>query len=65
MFVENCDIKSDQVLKTQDASEKFSPVCCAGCATEIAVFDQDEVFHFFNVVSEQVMQDDKNNDVLD
>ncbi|KAH8966894.1 hypothetical protein BDL97_03G050700 [Sphagnum fallax] len=30
--------------------EIFKPVRCAECGTEVAVFDSDEVYHFFNVV---------------
>lgn len=28
----------------------FKPVCCSTCMTEIGVFDQEEVYHFFNVL---------------
>ena len=29
----------------------FQPVKCAVCDTNVAVMDQDEVFHFFNVLA--------------
>ena len=30
--------------------ELYNPVQCTSCNTEVAVFDKDEVYHFFNVV---------------
>ena len=30
--------------------EIYNPVKCDVCATEIAVFDSEEVYHFFNVI---------------
>ena len=33
-----------------DPEEEFHPVKCDQCSTEVAVFDKDEVYHFFNVV---------------
>ncbi|KAK8948269.1 hypothetical protein KSP40_PGU004442 [Platanthera guangdongensis] len=70
MFVVNCNVRSDQILREQmtkkrkfktrkdsdeihqdlDNDEIFRPVCCSVCATEVAVLDKDEVYHFFNVV---------------
>lgn len=32
------------------SSEKYNPVQCEVCTTEVAVFDNQEVFHFFNVI---------------
>ncbi|XP_051239740.1 E2F-associated phosphoprotein isoform X2 [Dicentrarchus labrax] len=84
MFVMNCVVKRDEVLryKTQqerkrssrkrrrgqktetppveapepapagmDADEVYHPVQCTECSTEVAVFDKDEVYHFFNILS--------------
>lgn len=31
--------------------ELYHPVRCNFCNTEVAVYDRDEVFHFFNVLS--------------
>jgi len=31
--------------------ELYNPVKCTKCSTQVAVFDQDEVYHFFNVVA--------------
>ncbi|XP_072370610.1 E2F-associated phosphoprotein [Scyliorhinus torazame] len=31
--------------------ELYHPVRCAECSVEVAVFDQDEVYHFFNVLA--------------
>ena len=35
---------------TLEQSELYNPVQCTSCNTEVAVFDKDEVYHFFNVV---------------
>ncbi|XP_026162537.1 E2F-associated phosphoprotein [Mastacembelus armatus] len=84
MFVMNCTVKRDEVLryKTQQekkrrnrkrrrgqeaetpvdeipdptpagmaADEVYHPVQCSECTTEVAVFDKDEVYHFFNILS--------------
>ncbi len=31
--------------------EAYHPVRCSECNSEVAVFDKDEVFHFFNVLT--------------
>uniref|UniRef100_H3CAY8 E2f-associated phosphoprotein n=1 Tax=Tetraodon nigroviridis TaxID=99883 RepID=H3CAY8_TETNG len=81
MFVMNCTVTADQVLRYQrqpdskqrkrkkrkvetppdqaagptpagmDADELYHPVRCSECSTEVAVFDKDEVYHFFNVLA--------------
>ncbi|XP_073339707.1 E2F-associated phosphoprotein isoform X2 [Pagrus major] len=85
MFVMNCTVKRDEVLryKTEqerkqrsrkrrkgqktdttlqderpdpapagmDADEVYNPVQCSECSTEVAVFDKDEVYHFFNILA--------------
>lgn len=84
MFVMNCSVKRDEVLrykteqekkqrnrkrrrgqKTEsavdeapaptpagmDADEVYHPVQCTECCTEVAVFDKDEVYHFFNILA--------------
>ncbi|XP_062219746.1 uncharacterized protein LOC133919385 [Phragmites australis] len=72
MFVCNCKVKTDQILRedkgkrksrkgrTADSSttstegeskgQAYHPVCCEVCSTEVGVLDEDEVYHFFNVV---------------
>ncbi|GLT30929.1 hypothetical protein SLA2020_057020 [Shorea laevis] len=30
--------------------EMIKPVCCSVCSTEVGVIDEDEVYHFFNVL---------------
>ncbi|XP_069740840.1 E2F-associated phosphoprotein [Narcine bancroftii] len=35
----------------QDGDEIYHPVRCAECSVEVAVFDKDEVYHFFNVLA--------------
>ncbi|KAG0493715.1 hypothetical protein HPP92_004709 [Vanilla planifolia] len=61
MFVLNCKVRNDQILREQSRRKSknrvesgseivFSPVCCSVCSTEVGVFDKDEVYHFFNVI---------------
>ncbi len=33
------------------ASERYHPVTCTECNSEVAVYDSDEVYHFFNVLA--------------
>ncbi|KAL7090702.1 hypothetical protein ACP275_12G057700 [Erythranthe tilingii] len=32
------------------ATEKYKSVCCSVCSTDVGVIDEDEVYHFFNVL---------------
>lgn len=71
MFVRNCKVKTDQILREGKSKRKnrngraadpatasegeskgqsYHPVCCEVCSTEVGVFDEDEVYHFFNVI---------------
>ncbi|XP_068195607.1 E2F-associated phosphoprotein [Antennarius striatus] len=85
MFVMNCTVKRDEVLRYKaqeerkqrnrkrrrgqkmqtpsvdevpapapagmEADEIYHPVRCSECSTEVAVFDKDEVYHFFNILA--------------
>ncbi|XP_076833746.1 E2F-associated phosphoprotein isoform X2 [Brachyhypopomus gauderio] len=84
MFVMNCTVSKDEVLKYKAAKQKnrrgkkrrgdstdmsseagltdsrlggmdeeeiYHPVKCTECSTEVAVFDKDEVYHFFNILA--------------
>nr|XP_020467216.1 E2F-associated phosphoprotein isoform X2 [Monopterus albus] len=82
MFVMNCTVKRDEVLRYKtkqerkqrnrkrrrgqmpetpvaeapepagmEADEVYHPVQCSECSTEVAVFDKDEVYHFFNILA--------------
>ena len=82
MFVVNCSILRDEVLKyfpkpdrrsrkrnrgkqrsqqqaaegsnvasETEGAELYHPVRCTQCNTEVAVYDKDEIFHFFNVLT--------------
>ncbi|XP_056677546.1 E2F-associated phosphoprotein isoform X2 [Monodelphis domestica] len=46
-------MKSDSEDSTVQAEneEIYHPVKCTECSTEVAVFDKDEIFHFFNVLA--------------
>ena len=34
-----------------DEDDRYHPVACGVCNTEIGVYDSDEVYHFFNVIA--------------
>ncbi|KAL3049766.1 hypothetical protein OYC64_009091 [Pagothenia borchgrevinki] len=34
-----------------NSEEVYHPVWCTECSTEVAVFDKDEVYHFFNILA--------------
>ncbi|KAF8773154.1 E2F-associated phosphoprotein like [Argiope bruennichi] len=66
MFVSNCTVVETETLaysnkkkfkkkKEHSASsnekEIFNPVRCTVCNTEVAVYDKDEIYHFFNVLA--------------
>lgn len=82
MFVMNCKITEDEVLRyepsqqhnsgkkrkkaqkgklvqhtkeednsTSGESERYHPVTCVECNSEVAVYDSDKVYHFFNVLA--------------
>jgi hypothetical protein len=43
--------KEESASSSDGVEESFHPVKCAACSTHVAMFDCDEVFHFFNVVT--------------
>lgn len=66
MFVSNCTViesetlsysnkkkfKKKKELSTSGADKEiFNPVRCTVCNTEVAVYDKDEIYHFFNVLA--------------
>ena len=84
MFVMNCKVLSDEVLRYKEPKKKkfkrhrrqeaaaqasaedagfvpaqdssadesvYHPVKCEKCDTEVAVYDKDKVYHFFNVIA--------------
>ncbi|XP_023234732.1 E2F-associated phosphoprotein-like isoform X2 [Centruroides sculpturatus] len=61
MFVKNCSVDTSQKLyypikgkkKTanQNMQDEYYSVNCSICKTAVAVYDKDEVYHFFNVIS--------------
>lgn len=60
VFVQNCTVSRVHSLKVRTESgehgaaaesfEKYKPVSCSICETEVAVLDDDEVYHFCNVL---------------
>lgn len=45
------DQRPDQRPEGLDSDEVYHPVQCSECSTEVAVFDKDEVYHFFNILA--------------
>ena len=45
--------KEEDNLTSGDSaeSERYHPVTCVECNSEVAVYDSDEVYHFFNVLA--------------
>ena len=41
---------TEEEEEREGTPELYHPVRCSECNTEVAVFDKDEVFHFFNVL---------------
>ncbi|GFP83027.1 e2f-associated phosphoprotein [Phtheirospermum japonicum] len=65
IFVVNCRIKEEVAqpgskrtrnkgsargAEAGPAAETFKRVCCSVCSTDVGVIDEDEVYHFFNVL---------------
>ncbi|KAL2099065.1 hypothetical protein ACEWY4_005545 [Coilia grayii] len=42
---------TDSRLGGMDEDEVYHPVLCTECSTEVAVYDKDEVYHFFNILA--------------
>lgn len=45
------EAQPDPAPAGMDADEVYHPVRCTECSTEVAVFDHDEVYHFFNILA--------------
>ncbi|XP_030070968.1 E2F-associated phosphoprotein isoform X2 [Microcaecilia unicolor] len=43
--------KMQSGVAQDEVQEIYHPVKCTECATEVAVYDKDEVYHFFNVLA--------------
>lgn len=44
---------SDAEFFNDSGSDSFHPVMCRVCSTQLAMYDSDEVYHFFNVLASQ------------
>ncbi len=53
MFVENVVVSETRLVPQEAEEEVYYPVSCKECGTRVAVLDEDEVFHFFNVIESQ------------
>ncbi|EGC35854.1 hypothetical protein DICPUDRAFT_13745, partial [Dictyostelium purpureum] len=45
----NNNTNNDDSSSDEDEDEVYQPVKCSVCETHVAMFDKDEVYHFFNV----------------
>lgn len=48
-----CNKTNDSLTSVNDgtSTERYHPVTCVECSSEVAVYDSDEVYHFFNVLA--------------
>jgi len=57
MFVQNCKVLKQEVRPTEigddDPEMRYRAVVCSRCSTNIAVYDTEEIYHFFNVLAAQ------------
>jgi RNase P subunit RPR2 len=53
MFVHNCHIVPGEryKMKGDNGNECYQKVTCETCGIQVAMLDEDEVYHFFNVVA--------------
>ncbi|KAJ8662233.1 hypothetical protein O0I10_001926 [Lichtheimia ornata] len=51
MFVTNCRIIKSERYKDKGSDEAFYPVHCSSCDTHVAMMDEEEVYHFFNIIA--------------
>lgn len=42
--------RSSEAEAGSDMGETYKHVCCSVCSTEVGVIDEEEVYHFFNVI---------------
>ena len=51
MFAENVTVADEHLQSEGDGpGEFYQRVQCSGCEVEVGARDQDEIFHFFDVV---------------
>ena len=50
-FTTHIDQSKTDSQSTDPSDEVYHPVFCQHCSTEVAVYDSDEVYHFFNVLT--------------
>ncbi|KAI8971239.1 E2F-associated phosphoprotein-domain-containing protein [Pilobolus umbonatus] len=53
MFVRSCHVVKNERYKPKNASEDeyYYKVVCDTCGIQVAMMDEDEVYHFFNVIA--------------
>ncbi|EIE78482.1 hypothetical protein RO3G_03186 [Rhizopus delemar RA 99-880] len=52
MFVQNCHVIKKERYQPKDGKEDeyYQKVVCDQCGVHVGMMDQDEVYHFFNVI---------------
>ena len=51
MTTDNDTLSGAGASQRTDKEEVFYPVKCSVCTSEVGVYDDDEVYHFFNVLA--------------
>lgn len=51
MFVRNCHTVPEAKYKMKGGDEWYRKIACDTCGIQVAMMDEDEVYHFFNVVA--------------
>ena len=50
VFTVNCVVNEQEQVVSKDDRERYFPVSCATCGTDVGVLDEDEVYHFYDVL---------------
>ena len=48
---EDMEVVGTDDAAVSEASDQFNPVHCSNCNTRLAVYDSDDIYHFFNVIA--------------
>jgi hypothetical protein len=51
MFVRNCEIIKTEKYRPKGSDEAYFKVNCKTCSVHVAMLDDEEVYHFFNVIA--------------
>ncbi|KAI8888219.1 hypothetical protein K501DRAFT_282927 [Backusella circina FSU 941] len=51
MFVRNCQVIKTEKYRSEGSDEGYFKVNCKTCSIHVAMMDDEEVYHFFNVIA--------------